>query len=80
MLLYGRIWGNIPDEIFRLWNDECYYTGVWGHNISDAEIIGLWNDERCYTGVWGQYIRCRIIGLWNDECCYNRFALSLLSY
>ena len=32
--------GNIPDdEIFRLWNNECCYTDVWGHNISDAGLL-----------------------------------------
>ena len=49
--------GNIPDdEIFRLWNNECCYTDVYGA-IYQMFFFRLWNDERCYTGVWGQYIR-----------------------
>ena len=27
---YIGIWGDIPDEIFRLRNDECCYTDICG--------------------------------------------------
>ena len=40
MLLYRCMGANILNaEIIGLWNNECCYTDVWGHNISDAGLL-----------------------------------------
>ena len=49
MQMYG---GNIPDEIFRLWDNECCYN-QFALISSVILIFRLWNDERYYTDRCG---------------------------